>query len=93
MILTVAWVIGLAVYGPLDAEFTIQHLAYRVLPQACAVWGLVTVVLCRASWCRWRCARACARACADGCAPGQVARSSLEIDRPIARASRLIWNS
>ena len=45
VILTVAWVIGLAVYGPLDAEFTIQHLAYRVLPQACAVWGLVTVVL------------------------------------------------
>ena len=45
VILTVAWVIGLAVYGPLDAEFTTQHLAYRVLPQACAVWGLITVVL------------------------------------------------
>ena len=40
-----AWIFGLAAYGPLDAEFTVQHLAYRVLPQACAVWGLVTVVL------------------------------------------------
>ena len=46
LILTVAWVIGLAVYGPLDAEFTIQHLAYRVLPQACAAWGLLTFALC-----------------------------------------------
>lgn len=45
VLLALAWIIGLAVYGPLDAEFTIQHLAYRVLPQACAAWGLVTVGL------------------------------------------------
>ena len=37
---------GLAVYGPLDEEFTVAHLAYRVLPPACALWGVVTLVLC-----------------------------------------------
>ena len=46
VILVAAWLIGLAVYGPLDADWTIAHLAYRVLPPACAVWGAVTVVLC-----------------------------------------------
>jgi hypothetical protein len=45
VILIVAWVIGLAVYGPLDGAFTFQHLGYRVLPPACAVWGLATAVL------------------------------------------------
>jgi hypothetical protein len=44
--LAVAWVWGLAVQGPLDAEFTAAHLAYRVLPPACAVWGAATVVVC-----------------------------------------------
>lgn len=41
-----AWVIGLVVWGPLTAEFTVAHLAYRVLPLACAVWAGATVVLC-----------------------------------------------
>jgi hypothetical protein len=44
--LAVAWAWGLAVHGPLDAEFTAAHLAYRVLPPACAVWGASTVVVC-----------------------------------------------
>ncbi|MCE0510329.1 DUF4184 family protein [Microbacterium sp. KKR3/1] len=46
VILVGAWAVGLAVFGPLDAEFTVQHLAYRVLPPACALWGVITVVLC-----------------------------------------------
>ncbi|MBN6192709.1 DUF4184 family protein [Aneurinibacillus sp. BA2021] len=46
VILAAAWVIGLAVLGPLTAEFTVAHLAYRVLPPACAVWGALTLVLC-----------------------------------------------
>ena len=45
-ILMGAWVWGLVVLGPLDAEFTVQHLAYRVLPPACALWGLITLALC-----------------------------------------------
>ncbi|MEU1973760.1 DUF4184 family protein [Microbacterium sp. NPDC019599] len=45
VILAVAWLAGLAAYGPLDAAFTVQHLAYRVLPPACAVWGAVTLLL------------------------------------------------
>lgn len=45
-ILIGAWVWGLVVLGPLDAEFTVQHLAYRVLPPACALWGLITLALC-----------------------------------------------
>lgn len=44
--LITAWVIGLAVYGPLTAEFTIAHLAYRVLLPACAMWAAGTLVLC-----------------------------------------------
>lgn len=43
--LGVAWAIGLALYGPLTADWTIPHLAYRVLPPACAVWGALTVAL------------------------------------------------
>lgn len=46
VILIAAWVLGLIVFGPLDAEFTLQQLAYRVLPPACAVWGAITLVLC-----------------------------------------------
>lgn len=46
VILVLAWVGGLLAFGPLSAEFTVQHLAYRVLPPACAVWGLLTLVLC-----------------------------------------------
>lgn len=44
--LAIAWLAGLAAFGPLDGEFTPAHLAYRVLPPACAVWGLVTLALC-----------------------------------------------
>ncbi|KJQ55953.1 DUF4184 family protein [Microbacterium sp. SA39] len=46
VILVAAWVAGLVVLGPLDAEFTVAHLAYRVLPPACAVWGGITLLLC-----------------------------------------------
>ncbi|MEQ6896657.1 DUF4184 family protein [Microbacterium sp. KR10-403] len=43
--LAMAWVIGLAVHGPLTPSFTVAHLAYRVLPPACAIWGVATVLL------------------------------------------------
>ncbi|MBN9178238.1 MAG: DUF4184 family protein [Microbacterium sp.] len=46
VILAGAWVIGLLAYGPLTATWTAQHLAYRVLPPACAVWGVLTVAVC-----------------------------------------------
>ena len=46
VILVGAWVWGLIAFGPLDAEFTVQHLAYRVLPPACALWGAITFLLC-----------------------------------------------
>jgi hypothetical protein len=45
-ILIAAWVGGFVAFGPFDAEFTVQHLAYRVLPPACAFWGAITLVLC-----------------------------------------------
>lgn len=44
-VLVAAWVIGLAVFGPFTQEFTVAHLAYRVLPPACALWGSATVLL------------------------------------------------
>lgn len=44
--LLTAWVLGLAVYGPFTPDWTVQHLAYRVLPPACALWGAGTLVLC-----------------------------------------------
>ncbi|MCR2764889.1 DUF4184 family protein [Microbacterium sp. zg.B48] len=43
--LVLAWVIGLAMFGPLTQSWTIPHLAYRVLPPACALWGGLTLVL------------------------------------------------
>lgn len=45
-VLVAAWLGGLAVLGPLDEEFTVAHLAYRVLPPACALWGVATLLLC-----------------------------------------------
>ena len=45
-ILVAAWVIGLAAFGPLTSDWTVPHLAYRVLPPACALWAVLTVVLC-----------------------------------------------
>ena len=44
--LLVAWLWGYAVMGPFDAHFTVAHLAYRVLPPACALWAAGTLVLC-----------------------------------------------
>jgi hypothetical protein len=46
VILLVAWVWGLAVLGPFTEAFTPQHLAYRVLPPAVAVWAVPSLVLC-----------------------------------------------
>ncbi|WES65767.1 DUF4184 family protein [Microbacter sp. GSS18] len=46
VVLATAWVTGLAAYGPLDAEFTVAHLAYRVLPRASGLWGAATLALC-----------------------------------------------
>ncbi|WP_106813629.1 DUF4184 family protein [Microbacterium timonense] len=44
--LVAAWLGGLIAFGPLDGDFTPAHLAYRVLPPACAAWGLLTVAVC-----------------------------------------------
>ncbi len=44
--LVAAWGIGLAVFGPLSADLTVQQLAYRVLPAACGGWGVLTLALC-----------------------------------------------
>ncbi|MGF3053405.1 DUF4184 family protein [Microbacterium sp. YY-03] len=44
--LIAATVWGFITYGPLTADWTIAHLAYRVLPPACAVWAVLTVGLC-----------------------------------------------
>lgn len=46
VILLTAWILGVVAYGPFTAEFTVQHLAYRVLPPACAIWGALTLMLC-----------------------------------------------
>lgn len=44
-LLVAAWAFGLAMLGPLDSSFTVQHLAYRVLPPASGLWGAVTIAL------------------------------------------------
>jgi Domain of unknown function (DUF4184) len=46
VILIASWTIGYFVFGPFTEEFTIQHLAYRVLPQACGIWAMLTLALC-----------------------------------------------
>ncbi|KXC06225.1 DUF4184 family protein [Microbacterium hominis] len=46
LVLVCAWAIGVVVHGPFTPAWTVQHLAYRVLPPACAVWGAATLVLC-----------------------------------------------
>lgn len=46
VVLITAWALGYAGYGPFTEEFTYQHLAYRMLPPACALWGVLTLVLC-----------------------------------------------
>ncbi|MFV0252470.1 MAG: DUF4184 family protein [Beutenbergiaceae bacterium] len=45
-ILLFAWLWGLAVFGPFTAGFAPEHLAYRVLPRACAVWATLTFLVC-----------------------------------------------
>lgn len=46
VLLIAAWVAGYVLLGPFDAGFTVQHLAYRALPLACGVWGMLTLALC-----------------------------------------------
>lgn len=45
-LLIVVWTAGLATFGPFTSEWTAAHLAYRVLPPACAVWAVATAMLC-----------------------------------------------
>lgn len=52
ILLVAGWLWGLAVFGPITHEWTIAHLAYRVLPPACGIWGAVTLGLCIAV--QWR---------------------------------------
>ncbi len=46
VILVTAWIVFLPLYGGFDEHFGPAHLAYRVLPPACAVWGVLTIALC-----------------------------------------------
>ncbi|HCS60599.1 MAG TPA: DUF4184 domain-containing protein [Microbacterium sp.] len=46
VILIAAWVLGLALYGASGEGLSVQQLAYRMLPPACAVWGVITLLLC-----------------------------------------------
>ncbi|WP_431071828.1 DUF4184 family protein [Microbacterium phyllosphaerae] len=48
VVLVTATVVGYLAYGPFTEEFTYQHLAYRMLPPACALWGALTLALCLA---------------------------------------------
>jgi len=48
VMLAAAWGGGMLVFGGFTEEFTAQHLAYRVLPPACALWGVLTLLLCLA---------------------------------------------
>jgi hypothetical protein len=45
VVLIAAWLLGLATFGPITPEWTVQHLAYRVLPVAVAGWGAATLML------------------------------------------------
>ena len=40
------WLIGLSVYGPPGESLSVQQLAYRTLPLASGLWGLMTLALC-----------------------------------------------
>ena len=44
--LVAGWLTGIALFGPLTSQFTYAHLAYRVLPPACAIWAVLVVALC-----------------------------------------------
>ena len=43
--LAIAWIGGLALFGPLRPAFGVEHLAYLVLPPAVGLWGGLTLVL------------------------------------------------
>lgn len=45
VILVAAWIAGWLVWGPFTREFTPAHLVYRVLPQAAAAWGMLSLAL------------------------------------------------
>lgn len=45
VVLAAAALGGYAAFGPFTTEWNVQHLAYRVLLPACAVWGAASVVL------------------------------------------------
>lgn len=44
LVLLAAWILGLAVYGPFTPEWTVRHLAYRVLPPARALCAATRAV-------------------------------------------------
>jgi hypothetical protein len=44
--LIAGWFIGLAAFGPLGETLSPQQLAYRTLPLASGLWGLMTLALC-----------------------------------------------
>jgi len=46
VVLAVALAIGSVVLGPLTSQWRLEHVAYRTLPPACALWGVFTVALC-----------------------------------------------
>ena len=46
VLLVVALAIGAVLFGPLTSQWRLEHVAYRMLPPACAVWGLLTLALC-----------------------------------------------
>lgn len=64
--LAAASAVGLVAMGPLTPRFSAQHLAYRVLPPAVALWALLSVGLCVAVQVRRRALAVAARAGADG---------------------------
>ena len=45
VLLLLALAVGGVVFGPLTSQWRLEHVAYRTLPPACAVWGLLTLVL------------------------------------------------
>lgn len=47
-LMLVAWAYGYATWGPFTQDYTVRHLAYDTLPQACGVWGALTLALCLA---------------------------------------------
>ncbi|GAB3634395.1 hypothetical protein GCM10027421_37490 [Microbacterium shaanxiense] len=46
VILVGAWTIGYLIHGPFAPGFSVQQLAYLVLPPACGIWAMLTLGLC-----------------------------------------------